>query len=133
MPFGLALFSKKRMLLSERKFLAEHKLCFACLNGILASVIARRQRNVQNRTEYTHYFLLHGAERIFPPTRKKHQLNPMSVKRNILNMFPLLPLWGAKIAKNYRNYCCQLQQLVYLLIAPSVKTLALCDGASTHS
>ena len=86
----------------------------------------------QDCCEGTHNALHHGAERIFAPKKKKHQVNPMSPNRKMLNMFPLMALWGGKITKKYQKYL-PIATVGVSSDSNSAQTLVLCDGVSAHS
>ena len=112
--WNCAVFKEKNAT-HRAKYVAEQKLCFACLNGNHSfRQCSRAKKCPKPECDSTYNVLLHGAERIFP--RRKIQMSRIRLEqtnpRRIQTLRPML-LLVMYMTLNLLKICCQLQHLVY--------------------
>ena len=132
--WNCAVFKEKNAT-QRAKYVAEQKLCFACLNGNHSfRQCSRAKKCPKPECDSTHNVLLHGAERIFPgkensnvsnkavTNKSKENTNTsthatVSDVHDIESSKGLLPIATLGVSSD----------------VTSILTLVLCDSASTHS
>ena len=132
--WNCAVFKEKNAT-QRAKYVAEQKLCFACLNGNHSfRQCSRAKKCPKPECDSTHNVLLHGAERIFPRKENSNVSNKAGTNKSkentntsthaavsdvhdIESSKGLLPIATLGVSSD----------------VTSLLTLVLCDSASTHS
>ena len=132
--WNCAVFKEKNAT-QRAKYVAEQKLCFACLNGNHSfRQCSRAKKCPKPECDSTHNVLLHGAERIFPRKENSKVSNKAGINKSkentntsthaavsdvhdIESSKGLLPIATLGVSSD----------------VTSLLTLVLCDSASTHS
>ena len=133
--WNCAVFKEKNAT-QQAKYVAEQKLCFACLNGNHSfRQYSSAKKCPKPKCDSTHKVLLHGAEKLFPRKEKSNVSNKaagsnkskentntsthaaVSDVHDIESSKGLLPVATLGVSSD----------------VTSLLTLDLCDSASTHS
>ena len=112
---GNCAFFKEKNATQRAKYVAEQKLCFACLNGNHSfRQCSRTKKCPKPECDSTHNVLLHGAERIFPRKENSNVSSKAATKNpRRIQTLPPMPLLVMYMTLNLLKSCCQLQHLVY--------------------
>ena len=117
------------------KYVAQQKLCFACLNGNHSfRQCSRAKKCSKPECDSTHNVLLHGAEIIFPRKEnsnvsKKAGISKAKEKTNTSTHSAVSDVHDIESSK-------ELLPIATLAVSSDINsllTLVLCDSASTHS
>ena len=97
------------------KYVAEQKLCFACLNGNHNfRQCSRAKKSPKPDCESTHNVLLHEAKEYFLGRKiQMCQKRLEQTKPRRIQKLPPMPLLVMYMTLNHLKGCCQLQNLVY--------------------
>ena len=122
---------KKKNATQRAKYVAEQKLCFACLQSNHSFRDCSKARKCPKPDcESTHNVLLHGAEKIFPP--KDTKIFPASGNANNKHVSNNPAVGDIHSQESTKNLL-PVASLAVFSDATITNALALCDSACTHS
>ena len=132
--WNCAVFKEKNAT-QRAKYVAEQKLCFACLNGNHSfRQCSRAKKCPKPECDSTHNVLLHGAEKIFPRMENSNVSNKARTNKfkeitNTSTHTAVSDVHDIELSKGLLP----IAKLGVSSVVTSLLTLAFCDSASTHS
>ena len=132
--WSCAVFKEKNAT-QRAKYVAEQKLCFACLNGNHNfRQCSRAKKYPKPECDSTHNVLVHGAEKKFPRKETSNVSNKAGTNKSKENT--IIPIHAAVSGVHDIELSKGLLPVATLGVSSDVTsllTLVLCDKVSTHS